>query len=93
MINTHLKFEAKIPNGSKVVAFTRNYIKFLGLKAKLTLKVKSRHFSNTSEIFRRSMNSLSVKANSKYVNLKVKQIFCKFEGQFDIEDQGHKFLK
>ena len=28
MINTHLKFEAKIPNGSKVVAFTRNYTIF-----------------------------------------------------------------
>ena len=27
MIDTHLKFEAKIPNGSKVVAFTRNYTK------------------------------------------------------------------
>ena len=44
MINTHLKFEAKIPNGSQVVAFTRNYIKFLGLKAKLTLKVKVASF-------------------------------------------------
>ena len=40
MINTELKFEAKIPNGSKVVAFTRNYTKFLSLKANLTLKVK-----------------------------------------------------
>ena len=40
MINTHLKFEAKIPNGSKVVAFTKNYTKFLSLKANLTLNVK-----------------------------------------------------
>ena len=40
MINTHLKFEAKIPNGSKVVAFTRNCTKFLSLKVTLTLKVK-----------------------------------------------------
>ena len=40
MINTHLKFEAKILNGSKTVAFTRNYTKFLSLKANLTLKVK-----------------------------------------------------
>ena len=40
MINTHLKFEAKIPNGSKVVAFTRNYTESLSLKANLTLKVK-----------------------------------------------------
>ena len=30
MVNTHLKFEAKIPNGSKVVAVTRNYTKFKG---------------------------------------------------------------
>ena len=29
MINTHLKFEAKIPNGSKVIAFTMNYTKFM----------------------------------------------------------------
>ena len=36
MINTHLlKFEAKITNGSKVVAFTRNCTK-LSLKANLT---------------------------------------------------------
>ena len=38
MINTHLKFEAKIRYGSKVVAFTRNYKIYL--KANLTLKVK-----------------------------------------------------
>ena len=36
MINAHLKFETKIPNGSKVVAFTRNYTNFLSLKANLT---------------------------------------------------------
>ena len=35
MINTHLKFEAKIPNGSKAVAFTTNYAKFSSLKSKL----------------------------------------------------------
>ena len=40
MINANLKFEVKIPNGSKVVAFTRNYTKFLGLKANLILNVK-----------------------------------------------------
>ena len=40
MLNTHLKFEAKILNGSKVVAFTRDYTKFFSLKANLTLKVK-----------------------------------------------------
>ena len=40
MINTYLKFEAKIPNGSKVVVFARNYAKFLSLKTNLTLNVK-----------------------------------------------------
>ena len=40
MINTQFKFEAKIPNGSKAVASTRNYTKFLSLKANLTVKVK-----------------------------------------------------
>ena len=39
-INTHLRFEAKIPSGSKVVAFTRNYTFFLSLKADYTLKAK-----------------------------------------------------
>ena len=53
MINTHLKFEAKIPNGSKAVAFTRNYTKFLSLKANLTLKGQGQghQFANLSEIF------------------------------------------
>ena len=40
MLNTHRKFEAKIPNSSKVVTFTINYKNFLSLKANLTLKVK-----------------------------------------------------
>ena len=40
MIKTHLQFEAKIPNGSKAVAYTRNYTEFLSLKSNLTLKVK-----------------------------------------------------
>ena len=39
MINTHLKFEAKIPNGSKVVALTRSYTKFLILKGKFEGKI------------------------------------------------------
>ena len=39
------------------------------------------------------MNSLSVKAKLQIGQLKsLKQIFCKFVGQFDIESQGHKFL-
>ena len=44
MINTHVKFEAKIPYGPKVVAFTRNYIKFVSFKANLKLKVKVNSF-------------------------------------------------
>ena len=39
MINTHLKFEAKIPIGSKVVAFTRNYTKGRMIETSLTLDV------------------------------------------------------
>ena len=42
------------------------------------------------------MNSLSVKAKFKIGQFKgLKQVFCKFEGQFDLEgqDQGHKLLK
>ena len=42
------------------------------------------------------MNSLNVKAKFQIGQFKsLKQIFCKFEGQFDIEGQGqgHKFLK
>ena len=44
MINTQLKLEAKIPNGSKVVAFTRNYTKFVSIKANMTFKVKVTNF-------------------------------------------------
>ena len=40
MINTQLKLEGNIHNGSKVVAFIRNYTNFLSFKAYLTLKVK-----------------------------------------------------
>ena len=44
------------------------------------------------------MNNLSVKAKFKIGQFKsLKQIFCKFEGQFDIEGQGqgqgHNFLE
>ena len=42
------------------------------------------------------MNSLSLKANFQTGQFKsLKQIFCKFEGQFDFEGQGHgqKFLE
>ena len=64
MINTHLKFEAKIPNGTKVVAFKRNCTKFLSLKVNLTLKIKVKvnSFPTRLRYFGLSMNSLSVKA-------------------------------
>ena len=42
------------------------------------------------------MNSLSVKAKFHIGQFKsLKQTFCKFEGQFDLEvqGQGHKLLK
>ena len=42
------------------------------------------------------MDSLSVKAKFQIDQFKsLKQVFCKFEGQFVIEGkgQGHKFLK
>ena len=53
MINTHLKFEAKIPNGSKVIAFTMNYTKFM-FKGQFDLEGQGQghQFSNTSEKFR-----------------------------------------
>ena len=48
------KLEAKIPNGSKVVAFRRNYTKFLSFKANLTLKGQGQvpQFSNLSDVFK-----------------------------------------
>ena len=82
MINKQLKLKAKIPNGSKVVAFTRNYTKFSSFRANMTLKVK--------------VTSLSVKAKFRIYQCKsLKQVFYKFGGQSDLEgqDQGHKFLK
>ena len=39
------------------------------------------------------MNSLCVKAKFQMGNLKFEQIFSKFVAQFDLEGQGHKFLK
>ena len=54
MINTHLKFEAKILNGSKDVTFTRNYTKFLNFKSQFDLEGQGQghQFSDISEIFR-----------------------------------------
>ena len=44
MINTYLQFEGKIHYGSKIIAVTRNYTKFLGFKVNLTFKVKVTSF-------------------------------------------------
>ena len=63
MINAHLKFEAKILNGSKDVTFKRNYTKFLSLKSNLTLKVKVKVTS--FQTYLRYLDDLCVKANSK----------------------------
>ena len=79
MINTHLKFEAKIPNGSKLVAFTRIYTTFFQFQSQFDLEDQGQdhQFSNISELFRWSMNTLSVKAKFQIVQFKsLKQIFC-----------------
>ena len=53
MIKTHLKFEVKIPNGSKAVAFTRNYRVFkFKVQFHLEGQGQGHQFSNMSEIFR-----------------------------------------
>ena len=54
MINTHLKFQSKIPNGLKVVAFTRNYTKFYSFQGQIDLEGQGQghQFSNLAEIFR-----------------------------------------
>ena len=95
MINKHLKFEAKIPNGSKVVAFTRNYTKFLSLKANLTLKVKVKVTSfQTCLGYLDDQKPFRCKGKVQMGQFESsKQIFCKVEGRFDTEGQGHKFLK
>ena len=38
MINTQLKWEAEIPTGTKVVAFTRNYTKFFKFQGQFDLE-------------------------------------------------------
>ena len=48
MVNKQLKFEAKIPNGSKVVVFTRKFQGQFDLKG----QGQGHQFSNTSEILR-----------------------------------------
>ena len=56
MINTYPKFEAEIPNGSKVVVFTKNkdLHKIFQFQGQFDLEDQGQghQFSNTSEIFR-----------------------------------------
>ena len=89
MINTQLKFEAKIPNGCCIHKESHKIFDLEG-------QGQGHQFSNLSEIFRWSINSLSVKAKFQMGQFKSsKQIFSKFVGQFDLEGQGqgHKFLE
>ena len=51
MINTHLRFQAKIPNGSKVVAFTRNYTKFSINSLSEKAKFHMGQFKSLKQIF------------------------------------------
>ena len=66
MINTHLKFEANIPNGSKVVALTKNYTKFPSFMTNLTWKVKVK-VTSSQTLPRLLMNSLSSKVKFEVV--------------------------
>ena len=78
MINTHLEFEAKIPYGSKVVCIHKELHKSFEFKGQFDLEGQGQghRFSNTSEILRWSINSLSVKAKFQMGQFKsLKQIF------------------
>ena len=66
MSNTQLKFEGTIHYGSKVVAFTRNYTKFLSSIAYLTLRSRSPDFK-PFDTFRCSINSSSLKVKFETV--------------------------
>ena len=95
MINTQLKFEAKIPNGCCIHKESHKIFKFKG-QFDLEGQGQGHQFSNLSEIFRWSINSLSVKAKFQMGQFKSsKQIFSKFVGQFVLEGQGqgHKFFR
>ena len=93
MINTHLKFEAKIPYGSKVICIHKELHKSCEFKGQFDLEGQGQGhpFSNTSEILRWSINRLSVKA--KFQMGQFKTNISKFVGQFDLKGQGHKFLE
>ena len=69
MLNTYLKFEAKIPYGSKVVAFTRNSHKMFKFQGQFDLEGQGQghQFSNLSETFRCLINSSSWKLKFEVV--------------------------
>ena len=54
MINTQLKFEAKILNNSKAVAYTRNYRTFFKFQGQFDLEGQGHQVSNSSETFMES---------------------------------------
>ena len=69
--------------------------KIFKFQSQFDLEGQGHQFSNPSETFRRSMNSLSVKTKFQIGQFKsLKQIFCKFVGQFDLagQKQGHRFF-
>ena len=68
--------------------------KIFKFQGQFDLEGQGHQFSNTSEILRSSMNSLSVKAKYQIGQFKsLKQIFYKFEGQFDLECSRSRVLK
>ena len=97
MINTYLKFEAKIPNGSKLFIH-KELFKFFKFKGQFDLdgQGQGHQFSNMSEIFRFLTNSSSVNAKFQMGQFKSsKQPLSKFVFQFDLEGQGqhHNFFR
>ena len=94
MINTQLKFEAEIPNGSKVVAFTKNYIKFLSLKTNLTLKFKVKVTSFLTHLrYLNDQQSVKVQSFCVIRDLMMINTQLKFEASKTccIHKESHKF--
>ena len=89
MINTHLKFEARIPNGSKFVALTRNCTKFLSLKANLTLKVKVKvtRFRTHPRLY---VINIWFKFEDKILNTSKVIVFTRNHTDDDADDYGTK---
>ena len=72
----------------------QNYTKFFTIQGQFDFEGQGHQLSNTSEIFRCSLNSLNVKTKFQIGQFKsLKQIFCKFEGQFDLEGQDLQIIE